>query len=67
VKVLRPWPAAAALLLAACAGPTATHSPASDPVCHAHRSWFPQRADEGMWDECTRQFGAAWCQRCLWQ
>ena len=62
MSALRSWLAAAAVVLAACAAP-----PATDAECYANRSWFPQRASEGMWDECVRQFGAAWCQRCLWQ
>ena len=66
VTPMRAWLAIAASLLGvAC---TTTPSPlALDAECYANRSWFPQRASEGMWDECVRQFGAAWCHKCLVQ
>jgi hypothetical protein len=54
--------AAALLLAAACAAP-----PPADPECEAHRSWFPQRAAIGVWDDCVRHLGEAWCRRCLIQ
>jgi hypothetical protein len=54
--------AAATLLAAACAAP-----PPVDPECQAHASWFPQRASEGVWDDCVRHLGEPWCRKCLWQ
>jgi len=60
---VRAWCAClAAALLAACGAPVP-----EDPVCYANRSWFPRRAAEGVWDDCVRQFGTEWCQKCLWQ
>ncbi|MBC5782730.1 hypothetical protein H8N03_07215 [Ramlibacter sp. USB13] len=61
-RALRAGLAVAALAVAACGTPVA-----EAPDCHANRSWFPKRAAEGVWDDCVRQFGAAWCQKCLWQ
>ena len=64
MSVLRPLLAAAALIAVGC---TAAPPAGVDAECYANRSWFPQRASEGVWDDCVRQLGEAWCRKCLWQ
>jgi hypothetical protein len=68
---VRSFIAVALALFSAACSTTRNENPVAaleaDPLCRPHRSLFQQRSSIGLHDECTRQMGEAYCQRCLIQ